>query len=115
MTPDEVRRARKALGLSQSKFAELLGVHLVTVKKWETGAQGLRTTSERLIRVLIAQRATARPKSRRGRRGGRGSGEASQAVDRGSVSREPRHVGGRLSRSPRQAPPPALPDGGPGT
>jgi DNA-binding transcriptional regulator YiaG len=71
MTPDEVRRARKALGLSQSKFAELLGVHLVTVKKWETGAQGLRTTSERLIR-LLAERRTARPKAhRRTRRGGR--------------------------------------------
>jgi DNA-binding transcriptional regulator YiaG len=69
MTPDEVRRARKALGLSQSKFAELLGVHLVTVKKWETGAQGLRTTSERLIRLLVAQGPTARPKTRR--RGGR--------------------------------------------
>jgi DNA-binding transcriptional regulator YiaG len=71
MTPNEVRRARKVLGLSQSKFAELLGVHLVTVKKWETGAQGLRTTSERLIRLLVAQRA-ARPKARRRpRRGGR--------------------------------------------
>jgi len=72
MTPDEVRRVRKALGLSQSKFAELLGVHLVTVKKWETGAQGLRTTSERLIRLVAAQQATARPKARRrARRGGR--------------------------------------------
>jgi DNA-binding transcriptional regulator YiaG len=71
MTPDEVRRARKALGLSQSKFAALLGVHLVTVKKWETGAQGLRTTSERLIRLLMAQHI-ARPKARRrARRGGR--------------------------------------------
>jgi DNA-binding transcriptional regulator YiaG len=70
MTPDEVRRARKALGLSQSKFAALLGVHLVTVKKWETGAQGLRTTSERLIR-LLTERGTAQPKAhRRGRRGG---------------------------------------------
>ena len=69
MTPEEVRHARKALGLSQSKFAELLGVHLVTVKKWETGAQGLRTTSERLIRLLVAQGTTARPKTRR--RGGR--------------------------------------------
>jgi DNA-binding transcriptional regulator YiaG len=72
MTPNEVRRARKAFGLSQSKFAALLGVHLVTVKKWETGAQGLRTTSERLIRLLMAQRTPAPPKARRrARRGGR--------------------------------------------
>jgi DNA-binding transcriptional regulator YiaG len=69
MTPDEVRHARKVLGLSQSKFAALLGVHLVTVKKWETGAQGLRSTSEQLIRLLVAQGTTARLKTRR--RGGR--------------------------------------------
>ena len=67
MTPDEVRHARKVLGLSQSKFAALLGVHLVTVKKWETGAQRLRTTSERLIRLLVEQ---AQPKARRRARGG---------------------------------------------
>ena len=69
MTPDGVRRARKALELSQSKFAALLGVHLVTVKKWETGAQGMRATADRLIRLLLAQKAPER--SRTGRRGGR--------------------------------------------
>ena len=69
MEPKHVRRVRKALGLTQSQFAELLGVHLVTVKKWETGAQGLRSTSERLIRLLVAQGTTARLKTRR--RGGR--------------------------------------------
>jgi DNA-binding transcriptional regulator YiaG len=73
MTPLEVRRARKALGLSQSKFAALLGVHLVTVKKWETGAQGMSATADRLIRVL-AQRAPDVHKGRQRRarrRGGR--------------------------------------------
>jgi len=69
MTPDEVHRARKALGLSQSKFAALLGVHLVTVKKWETGAQGMRATADRLIRLLLEQKAPER--SRMPRRGGR--------------------------------------------
>jgi len=68
MTPDKVRRARKALGLSQSKFAALLGVHLVTVKKWETGAQGMRATADRLIRLLLAQKAPERSRMRR--RGG---------------------------------------------
>jgi DNA-binding transcriptional regulator YiaG len=76
MTPEEVRRARKALGLSQSRFAALLGVHVVTVKKWETGAQGLRATSERLIRLLVEQKMAARRKAtlerrRRARREGR--------------------------------------------
>ena len=74
MTPDEVRRARRALGLSQSRFAELLGVHHVTVKKWETGAQGMRATADRLIRLLVEQKKAA-PKTspeRRGRRARRG-------------------------------------------
>ena len=69
MSPDGVRRTRKALGLSQSKFAESLGVHLVTVKKWETGAQGMRATADRLIRMLLAQKASERSRARR--RGGR--------------------------------------------
>lgn len=55
MTPDEVRRARRVVGLTQSAFAALLGVHVVTVKKWETGAQGVRGPAERLIRLLAAQ------------------------------------------------------------
>ena len=69
MTPDGVRRARKALGLSQSKFAALLGVHLVTVKKWETGAQGMRATADRLIRLHLEQKAPERSRARP--RGGR--------------------------------------------
>ena len=72
MTPDEVRRARKALGLSQSKFAALLGVHVVTVKKWETGAQGMRATADRLIRLLMQKPERPRPRqTRRRRQGGR--------------------------------------------
>jgi DNA-binding transcriptional regulator YiaG len=67
VTPDQVRRVRKALGLSQSRFAALLGVHLVTVKKWETGAQRMRPMAERLIRLLAADAK----RSRRTKRGGR--------------------------------------------
>ena len=65
MTPDEVKRIRKQLGLTQSKFAELIGVHVVTVKKWETGALGMRAAVEKLIRML-AQHAR-RKATRKGR------------------------------------------------
>jgi DNA-binding transcriptional regulator YiaG len=58
MTPDEVRRIRKRLGLTQSKFATLVGVHLVTIKKWETGAMGMRNTTEALIRLLSTHKRT---------------------------------------------------------
>lgn len=69
MTPAAVRRARKTLGLSRSRFAALLGVHPVTVKKWERGAQGMRSTAALAIRLLLAQKRGA-PAARR-RRGGR--------------------------------------------
>ena len=72
MLPAEIKRLRKRLGLTQSKFAALVGVHLVTVKKWEVGMQGMRRPVERLIRLLADRAATGRqprPKPRgRGRR-----------------------------------------------
>ena len=57
MLPAEVKRLRKRLGLTQSKFAALVGVHLVSVKKWEIGLQSMRRPTERLIR-LLADRGT---------------------------------------------------------
>jgi DNA-binding transcriptional regulator YiaG len=66
MRPVEVRLARKALGLSSSKFAELLGVHAVTVRKWETGAQGMRRPVEQLIRLLVEAKAPRKGRRRNG-------------------------------------------------
>jgi transcriptional regulator with XRE-family HTH domain len=36
--PLEIAALRKALGLSQVQFAQLFGVHFMTVSKWEHGA-----------------------------------------------------------------------------
>lgn len=52
MTGAEVKRIRKALGLTQRQFAERVGVHVVTVAKWETDAQGIRGPAVRLMRLL---------------------------------------------------------------
>lgn len=38
MTPVRVKEIRRGLGMTQKQLAQRLGVHLVTVKKWETGA-----------------------------------------------------------------------------
>jgi len=38
VTPARVKEIRRSLGMTQKKLAQRLGVHLVTVKKWETGA-----------------------------------------------------------------------------
>jgi DNA-binding transcriptional regulator YiaG len=61
---------RKALALTQSQFAALLGVHLVTVKKWETGAQRMRATHDRLIRLLMDKHAGTAGETRPARRSG---------------------------------------------
>jgi putative transcriptional regulator len=37
VTKDEICDIRNALGLTQEKFGQLLGVHPMTVSKWERG------------------------------------------------------------------------------
>lgn len=37
-TPEERKRVRKAYGLTQEGFAQLLKVHRITVSAWERGA-----------------------------------------------------------------------------
>jgi DNA-binding transcriptional regulator YiaG len=69
MTPDAVRRLRQQLGLTQSKFADLLGVHKITVAKWEAGMKGMSATTLRLLRVLSQQGAQALAPPRRRRPG----------------------------------------------
>ena len=41
MTPIDIKLTREALGLSQVQFAQLLGVHHLTVSKWERGVSPL--------------------------------------------------------------------------
>jgi len=61
MTGRDVKRIRHTLGLSQQEFADRLGVHKVTLAKWETDAQGMRGPAERLIR-LLGEAAKGNPK-----------------------------------------------------
>lgn len=37
MSPDKILALRTSLGLSQVQFAQLFGVHFMTVSKWERG------------------------------------------------------------------------------
>ena len=53
MTPDEIQKARKSLGLTQTKFGELLHACLSTVQKWELGTRKMTgATAELLERKL---------------------------------------------------------------
>lgn len=57
MTPAELRRIRKALGLTQEQLAKQLGVGQNAVARWEIGA---RRISEPIARLLQRIRAEAR-------------------------------------------------------
>jgi DNA-binding transcriptional regulator YiaG len=49
MNGDEITRRRKALGLTQTELAEAVGVHPITVNRWEVGKA---TPSGLALRVL---------------------------------------------------------------
>ena len=53
-------RLRQRLGLSQTAFAQLLGVHAMTVSKWERGLLKPGAHQQRILKALA--RAPDRPK-----------------------------------------------------
>jgi DNA-binding transcriptional regulator YiaG len=62
MTPSDLRRLRRRLGLSQAGFAALVGVTSNTVARWERGELGMRPTTIRLLEMIAA--APQRPKKK---------------------------------------------------
>ena len=58
---EEVRFIRKALELSQAELADRLGVHRVTVARWETGEIPLDGPTSIAVRALAAIPAVAKP------------------------------------------------------
>jgi HTH-type transcriptional regulator/antitoxin MqsA len=60
LTPDEIRGIRQRLRLTQEAFERLLGVGPKTVVRWEKGTVFQNRSTDSLIRVVGAQRETAR-------------------------------------------------------
>jgi putative zinc finger/helix-turn-helix YgiT family protein len=56
-TPEQIREGRERLGLTQTEFADLLGVGVVTVSRWESGAQIQQRAMDRFLRVCFASPA----------------------------------------------------------
>lgn len=54
MNKHEIKAARAALGVTQVRFAELLGVHPITVSKWETETSWPTSWQSALMRALAA-------------------------------------------------------------
>lgn len=48
-------RARRALGVSQRRFARLLDVHPATVARWESGDREPSPATRTLLRMLEAE------------------------------------------------------------
>ena len=52
LTGQEIAFVRHALNRSQQELAELLGVHTVTLSRWETGHSEVPAPADRLLRAL---------------------------------------------------------------
>jgi len=48
----KIKSIRIRMGLSQSQFAEVLGVSTITVSKWEQGTNSPQPSSIRLLNIL---------------------------------------------------------------
>ncbi|MCM1226434.1 MAG: helix-turn-helix domain-containing protein [Clostridium sp.] len=52
LTVDEIKTIRKSVGLTQAKFAEVLGISPRTVASWEIGINRPSGSSARLISLI---------------------------------------------------------------
>jgi transcriptional regulator with XRE-family HTH domain len=64
MTGAELRRLRQRLNWTQAQLADALGVAANSVARWEREEMGMREPMARLIRMIAAQHAPAKPKRR---------------------------------------------------
>jgi DNA-binding transcriptional regulator YiaG len=53
MTAADVKKIRAKLGLTPAQLAEQVGVHVVTVRKWETGLQKVGAAHAKLLRLMV--------------------------------------------------------------
>jgi putative transcriptional regulator len=73
----DVRAVRQGYGLSQSKFAALMGISPATLRNWEQGRRKPEGSARVLLRVVarhpqaVLEAATAAPNQRLERTGGK--------------------------------------------
>lgn len=53
MTSEQIKQARKTLGLTQVAFSNLLGIKLDKLKTWESGRYGISDEGATAIRWLL--------------------------------------------------------------
>lgn len=57
LTPQQIRRNRETLGLTQRQMAALLSVAEASISRWETGAQIQQRSLDKLLRLFFASSA----------------------------------------------------------
>lgn len=62
----DVKAARKAIGVSQTKFAELVGTPLATVRSWEQGKRHPSGAARTLLKVIEREPAAVKRALRAG-------------------------------------------------
>lgn len=55
LTPEDVFQLRRKAGMSQTQFAELVGVTMMTVSRWERGATSVSDAYSTTIRTRVAE------------------------------------------------------------
>jgi len=60
MTPSELKQLRGRLDFTQPELAEAIGVHPMTVSKWERGAQGIPEPVAKLVQRMVEERRVKR-------------------------------------------------------
>lgn len=53
MTPEQIKLARKSLGLTQAEMADKIGVCVDAVKQWESGRRKPRGPAIKMIEMLM--------------------------------------------------------------
>ena len=53
VSPEQIVRARKKLGMTQEQLAAASGFGIASIRRWETGATVQNASSDRLLRVVL--------------------------------------------------------------
>jgi hypothetical protein len=53
LSPEQIVRARKRLGLTQQQLATASGFGIASIRRWETGVKVQNVSSDRLLRVVL--------------------------------------------------------------
>jgi DNA-binding transcriptional regulator YiaG len=62
VTPEEFKGLREAAGLTQAALAGMVGVHQVTIARWETEMRRIPEMGARLLTLIVEQKRSGKKK-----------------------------------------------------